>query len=417
MTTAALLSAATATAHAADAPDTELPTRPGTPTVTGTTDVGKGVTRYAFTWTPATDNVGVTRYEVVDSSGGVIASRGPDDRAFTTDVLPDGGYNFSVQAVDAAGNVSATSAATAKDGYFQIPDNGTPPNAPGIPVRRGVSPDGVVVSWAPSNFNYLRAPSYDLYDGDTKIVSGIYAISSYTLPPSYTATSPYALSVVAVDVYGHRSAPSPVLTYPESTTPTPTPTPIPPTPTPTPQPTIFTEVFLLDGATTLKTLAKGAIPTTGRLNISRTIVSDDIDAQVELESASARLTVLGVLPVVAQIGFVSTQTAMWGLPATGTWQNRATGQLSLTTQARIRVVSASIFGVKLVQTATCQTAQPSRISLASAGAVTPTTGGTLAGTFSIGNLAGCGSLTGLVSPLVAGGGNALALHLVAPTQA
>ncbi len=87
--------------------DTQAPTAPGTPAASGTT-----ATSTTLTWTAATDNVGVTGYDVVRVSGGTET---PAAASTTNSVTVSGltastAYTFAVYAKDAAGNRSPRSA-------------------------------------------------------------------------------------------------------------------------------------------------------------------------------------------------------------------------------------------------------------------------------------------------------------------
>ncbi|MFG2278446.1 cellulase family glycosylhydrolase [Streptomyces asoensis] len=90
--------------------DTQAPTAPGTPAASGVT-----ATSATLTWTAATDNVGVTGYDVVRISGttetAVAAST--TNTATVTGLAANTAYSFAVYARDAAGNRSARSAAVA----------------------------------------------------------------------------------------------------------------------------------------------------------------------------------------------------------------------------------------------------------------------------------------------------------------
>ncbi|MEU1787364.1 cellulase family glycosylhydrolase [Streptomyces sparsogenes] len=87
--------------------DAQAPTAPGTPTASAVT-----ATSATLTWPAATDNVGVTGYDVVRLSGStetrVATSTGP--RATVTGLTANTSYTFAVYARDAAGNRSARSA-------------------------------------------------------------------------------------------------------------------------------------------------------------------------------------------------------------------------------------------------------------------------------------------------------------------
>ncbi|MFF0156818.1 cellulase family glycosylhydrolase [Streptomyces sp. NPDC005263] len=87
--------------------DTQAPTAPGTPAASAVT-----ATSAALTWAAATDNVGVTGYDVVRVSGATetkVASS-TTNSVTVTGLTAGTGYTFAVYARDAAGNRSARSA-------------------------------------------------------------------------------------------------------------------------------------------------------------------------------------------------------------------------------------------------------------------------------------------------------------------
>ncbi|MEV6692859.1 cellulase family glycosylhydrolase [Micromonospora sp. NPDC051196] len=90
-----------------DPVDTTAPTAPGQPTATEVT-----ATAATLNWAAATDNVGVTSYEVLRTTSGsggagVVTVSGTSYRA--TNLTASTSYTFTVRARDAAGNVSAAS--------------------------------------------------------------------------------------------------------------------------------------------------------------------------------------------------------------------------------------------------------------------------------------------------------------------
>ncbi|QGN48322.1 cellulase family glycosylhydrolase [Micromonospora sp. WMMC415] len=94
--------------YAGGGSDTVAPTAPGQPTVSDLTATGA-----TLTWAAATDNVGVTGYDVLRAVGSgpatVVATvTGTTYRA--TDLAAGTAYTVSVRARDAAGNASASSA-------------------------------------------------------------------------------------------------------------------------------------------------------------------------------------------------------------------------------------------------------------------------------------------------------------------
>ncbi|MBB5872627.1 beta-glucosidase [Allocatelliglobosispora scoriae] len=85
--------------------DTSPPTTPGTPTATAITATGA-----TLTWTPSTDNVGVTGYDVLNAANAVVTTvSGPT--ATLTGLSPSTQYTLRARARDAAGNQSSASGA------------------------------------------------------------------------------------------------------------------------------------------------------------------------------------------------------------------------------------------------------------------------------------------------------------------
>ncbi|MEU9187506.1 cellulase family glycosylhydrolase [Streptomyces sp. NPDC048484] len=102
--------------------DTQAPTAPGTPSASAV-----AATSVTLTWTAATDNVGVTGYDIVRVGGGsestVAAST--TNTATVTGLTADTAYTFAVYARDAAGNRSARSASVT----VTTDDGGSTPGA------------------------------------------------------------------------------------------------------------------------------------------------------------------------------------------------------------------------------------------------------------------------------------------------
>ncbi|MFI1921803.1 MULTISPECIES: fibronectin type III domain-containing protein [unclassified Streptomyces] len=82
--------------------DTQAPTAPG-----GLTSTGKTSSSVSLSWNAATDNVGVTGYDVYSGSAQVLTVSGTS--ATVSGLSASTGYTFTVKARDAAGNTSAAS--------------------------------------------------------------------------------------------------------------------------------------------------------------------------------------------------------------------------------------------------------------------------------------------------------------------
>jgi hypothetical protein len=180
-----------------------------------------------------------------------------------------------------------------------------------------------------------------------------------------------------------------------------------PTPTPTPAPT-EERAWTLGGVAYTKTVAQGALPITGDATTVRQTATGDLSGDVSLNPTRGTLRAYKLLPVQATFRFAS------AAPATGTLVGDT---LALTTKQSIRLTNVSVFGINLVS-GTCQTGAPATIALRStAGAFSPSAGGSAVSTFTIPSFTNCGPLGNLVTGLTAGSGNALSLKFTPKTAA
>ena len=132
--------------------DSAAPTAPGTPSAT--TSIG----RANLTWSPATDNVGVVRYNVHRSttpgfapalSNRVAQPAGP---SYSDTGLAGGTYYYRITAEDAAGNVGAPSG----EGRADVPPD-QPPSAPmGLTATTSIGTASLVWSAATDDVGVVR---------------------------------------------------------------------------------------------------------------------------------------------------------------------------------------------------------------------------------------------------------------------
>ncbi|MDQ8044071.1 MAG: fibronectin type III domain-containing protein [Solirubrobacteraceae bacterium] len=371
--------------------DTTPPTK-----VTGVSvhQTGEG-NRALIGWTPSSDDTGVTAYDVY--AGKTLAITVPGTATSAQDVLlPASPHQpITVVARDAAGNASEPS--------DPITVNTCGPTSPprvlaptGVSATQ-VTATGATVSWTPSSTDGCGIVSprrYTVYatsavGGAPQAVGSVTATADTPSPSSVAITglSPattYALYVTADGGVSGGASSTPIQVTTGAA-------PVDPTST-----------FAIRGSVTLKNLAKGSVPLTGSVKGSYGAASGEVSADLALNGSTANLVALGFLPVTATVNLASTA------PLTG----QLTGaSLTATAKFRVKLPSLKVFGVSLGGGATCQAAQISTVALKSTGAFTPGAGGTLAGSFAISNLTGCGVLNGVVSPLTAGSGNAIALTL------
>ena len=88
--------------------DSTAPSAPGAPAASGTTS-----SQTAITWSTATDNIGVSSYQVFRNGTSVGTVTAPTVTFTDTGLVRGTTYSYTVKALDAAGNISAGSPATA----------------------------------------------------------------------------------------------------------------------------------------------------------------------------------------------------------------------------------------------------------------------------------------------------------------
>ena len=131
--------------------DGQLPSAPGTLTATAA-----GSTGVSLSWGAATDNVGVTGYQVERCQGAgcstFVQVGTPTGTTFADSGLTAGtSYSYRVRATDAAGNLgpygNTATATTAQGGDGQLP------SAPGTLTATAAGSTGVSLSWGAATDN------------------------------------------------------------------------------------------------------------------------------------------------------------------------------------------------------------------------------------------------------------------------
>lgn len=179
-----------------DAPgggDGIAPTAPGTPTASGVTS-----TSATLSWAAATDNVGVTGYDIY--RGTTLAGSSITTSFAATGLTPSTSYTFTVRARDAAGNVGPASSGVTFTTGPPVVDN-TPPSIPGAPVASGVTSTSANLTWTASTDN-VGVTGYDIFQGGTQV--GTSATNSFSANGLSPSTS-YSFTVRARDAAGNLS--------------------------------------------------------------------------------------------------------------------------------------------------------------------------------------------------------------------
>ena len=170
-------------------------TAPGAPPAFTATP---GDRQVALSWGAAGDDVGVVYYELRRDGAAIAFQEG---RTFTDSSLVNGtAYAYTVLAIDAAGNTSPVSSATA------TPADTTPPSTP---LALAATPGNAQVSltWTASTDN-VAVTGYRVYRDDALIAS---PSTPYYSDTAVTNTVTYAYRVVAVDSSGNTSAATPAV--------------------------------------------------------------------------------------------------------------------------------------------------------------------------------------------------------------
>ncbi len=270
---------------------------------------------------------------------------------------------------------------------FNITENGNPSNdtsAPGTPggLRGTSTATSTSLSWNASSDN-VGVTSYEVSKGGAVIAT--VNKTSVTVPATPSSSSSY--SVVAIDAAGNRSAASGAVSIGNPAN-------------AINNAAVANYNAALGGTATMKTLITGSLPLEGTIGAQLTTIDGKISADLNLIPRTGRLTALGFLPVTARVAFTNSGKT--------TGELNADGVLTTTSRLRIKLLDVKLFGaVSIAGGNNCQTKSLSTIVLRSAPNFDPVAGGTISGTFSISDLNDCGFLTGIVSPLTAGGGNTI----------
>jgi glucose/arabinose dehydrogenase len=188
--------------------DTTPPSAPGNLTVSNIKSNAA-----TFTWTAATDNVGVVRYEI-NRGGNVLKVVDGNTLTGTVDTLTaNTAYDISVGAFDAAGNASQQSNVVT----FTTPGSGDtqPPTVPGNLHSTGVTGNSVSLAWNASTDNSGSIAGYDVYQGSTKVATTESLTATAT---GLTANTQYTFTVKARDPDGNASGASNAVTVKTSAT-------------------------------------------------------------------------------------------------------------------------------------------------------------------------------------------------------
>src|SRR5437762_8797070 len=172
---------------------------PSSPTNLAATAVSSS--QIDLSWSPATDNVGVTGYRVYRDAT-LVAS--PSGTSVSITGLSSGTtYSFTVAAVDAAGNASVLSAPLSVT--TAAPSDTTAPTTPAGLVGVAVSSSQINLSWTAATDN-VGVTGYNVYRGGMQMATlGVVTTFQNT---GLTASTNYSYTVRAFDAAGNVSGQS-----------------------------------------------------------------------------------------------------------------------------------------------------------------------------------------------------------------
>ncbi len=185
------VSPASAVFTVATAADTTKPARPAGLVASSIT-----TTSCALAWTPSTDDVGVTGYDIYRS--GVLLGSSPAPAWALNGLAPDTNHRLTVRAFDAAGNRSAAGVA------LVVRTLANPPSAPSGLIVANLKAASFTLKWPASTGGTGGIAGYDVFQEG--------ALAGSTTKRSYAFTglipvTEYHLSVAARDTAGNVSAP------------------------------------------------------------------------------------------------------------------------------------------------------------------------------------------------------------------
>ncbi|WMX44303.1 fibronectin type III domain-containing protein [Streptomyces roseicoloratus] len=169
---AAPLSACSGTAAAAR--DTRPPSVPA-----GVTATAGSATTVHVMWNAATDDKAVTGYTVHHQGRPVKELPAGTLMTDVTGLAPATPHTFTVRARDAAGNVSADSAAVTATTPAATAEDRTPPSRPTALRVTPTGPGAATLTWRPARDD-TRVTAYDVYQSGTRV---------HTVPGSATEAS------------------------------------------------------------------------------------------------------------------------------------------------------------------------------------------------------------------------------------
>jgi hypothetical protein len=251
----------------------------------------------------------------------------------------------------------------------------TPPRAPTNLRATAVTADSVALAWDPSVSPVVPVDSYKIVMNGEQLagtwrqlsatISGLRPDTTYTFAVRATYPSPL-------------SQPVTVRTLPD----------------------VIDLAYDVTGSAMVKA-ARTSVTVGGIAAAKLNVINGGFTADVDLRPAAVSTRLFGAFPATAEVGFVPNGQV------TGRW---ADGGLTASATVGLTLSKLTVFGFP-VAAAPCRTSVPTAIDLRSTAGFTPTTGGTLTGSFTLPSFTGCQPYAGLVTAAASGPGNTVELSL------
>lgn len=177
------------------APDTQAPTAP-----TSLSSSNITTTEFTLSWTAATDNVGVTGYDIYRGTT-LIGSTTTATTFNVTGLTANTTYSMTVKAKDGAGNISAASTA------LNVTTSALDIIAPSVPSALSASSitlSGFTLNWTASSDN-VAVTGYEIFRNGVSI--GTSSTTSFNVT-GLSSNTTYAMTVRAYDAVNNYSAQS-----------------------------------------------------------------------------------------------------------------------------------------------------------------------------------------------------------------
>ncbi|QHW31203.1 chitin-binding protein [Paenibacillus rhizovicinus] len=160
-------------------------------------------TSASLTWGAATDNIGVTGYNVYNGSKLVATVTGTSYTV--TGLTASTAYTFTVKAIDAAGNESgASNSLKFTTTAPPVVDTAAPTAPTGLHIMGTPTDSSMMLMWTASTDN-VGVKDYQIYNGSTLVTTASAAATSYTVT-GLAASKTYSFTVYAIDAAGNKSA-------------------------------------------------------------------------------------------------------------------------------------------------------------------------------------------------------------------